>query len=165
MTRRAPVRMTWLLGAVGAALAAACGSSTNPHQPAPCPSYSGGKAAGDSLFGVYQLASYCIDTLPAHGPPADTGHVTLKRATPADSITAVFATQGQSPLNVAGTYTLSGTDSIHVTGNVITPLGPVGVELLGRFLLQQNTLSVSGRLLVTGTSPRPLSFIGARSGP
>jgi len=29
-------------------------------------------------------------------------------------------------------------------------------------MLQQNTLSVSGRLVVTGTSPHPLSFIGAR---
>ena len=165
MMRRAPVRMTWLLGAVGVAIAVACKGSTAPHQPALCPSYSGGKASADSLVGVYQLASYCIDTLPVHGPPADTGHVTLKRATPADSITAVFATQGQSPLNVAGTYTLSGTDSIHVTGNVTTPLGPVGVELLGRFLLQQNTLSVSGTLAVTLTSPHFLSFIGARPGP
>src|SRR5881394_1037857 len=136
MTQRAPVRMTRLLGAVGVAMAAACGDSTNPHQPVPCPSYSGGKASGDSLFGVYQLASYCIDTLPAHGPPADTGHVTLKRATPADSITAVFATQGQSPLNVAGTYTLSSTDSIHLSGQVSTPFGPQPVQLSGRFVLR-----------------------------
>jgi len=41
----------------------------------------------------------------------------------------------------------------------------VSVEVPGRFMLQQNTLSVSGRLIVTGTSPHPLSFIGARSGP
>src|SRR5436190_21328728 len=77
MTRRAPVRMTWLFGAVGLAMAAACGNSTNPHQPVPCPSYSGGLAQGDSLYGLYQLVSYCLDTLPAYGPPTVSGHVTL----------------------------------------------------------------------------------------
>src|SRR2546425_2158609 len=77
MTRRLAVRMTWLLGAVGVAMAAACSNSTTPHQPAPCPSYSGGLAQGDSLYGLYQLVSYCLDTLPAYGPPTVSGHVTL----------------------------------------------------------------------------------------
>jgi len=144
---------------------AACSNSTTPHQPAPCPSYNGGQSPGDSLFGVFQLESYCIDTLPAHGPPADTGHVTLTRATPADSITAVFATQGQSPLNVAGTYTLSSTDSIHLSGQVSTPFGPQPVQLSGRFVLRHDTLSVSGRLTVTGAGERALSFVGTRSAP
>jgi hypothetical protein len=162
MTRRAPVWTAWLLGAVAVVSAAACGSGTSPHQSAPCPSYNGGLSPGDSLFGVYHLKSYCIDTLPAHGPPADTGHVTLKHATPTDSITAVFATQGQSPLNVAGTYTLSGTDSIHLSGQLATPLGPTPVALSGRFILRHDTLSVSGLLTVTGGGQHPLSFVGTR---
>jgi|SRR2546422_977298 len=165
MTRRARVRMTWLLGAVGVAMAAACSNSTTPHQPAPCPSYSGGLSQGDSLYGLYHLVSYCLDTLPAYGPPADTGHVTLSHATAGDSFIAVLATQGQAPESILGTYTHPDPDSIHVTGQVRVPGLVLPVQLLGRFLLQQNTLSVSGRLTVTGTSPRPLSFVGARSGP
>src|SRR2546430_13232979 len=62
MKRCAPVRMTWLLGAVAAAIAVTCKSSTTPHQPTPCPSYSGGLSQGDSLYGLYQLVSYCLDT-------------------------------------------------------------------------------------------------------
>src|SRR5205809_849748 len=165
MTRRAPVRMTWLFGAVGLAMAAGCSNSTNPHQPVPCPSYSGGLAQGDSLYGLYHLVSYCLDTLPAYGPPADTGHVTLVHATAADSFIAVLATQGQPPESILGTYTHPDPDSIQVTGQVRVAGLAVPVQLLGRFMLQQNTLSVSGRLTVTGTSPRPLSFVGARSGP
>ncbi len=165
MTRRLVVRMTWLLGAVGVAMAVACSNSTTPHQPAPCPSYSGGLAQGDSLYGLYHLVSYCLDTLPAYGPPADTGHVTLVHATAADSFIAVLATQGQPPESILGTYTHPDPDSIQVTGQVRVAGLAVPVQLLGRFMLQQNTLSVSGRLTVTGTSPRPLSFVGARSGP
>src|SRR5436309_1437860 len=165
MTRRLAVRVTWLLGAVGVAMAGACSNSTTPHQPAPCPSYSGGLAQGDSLYGVYQLVSYCLDTLPAYGPPADTGHVTLSHAMGVDSFVAVIVSQGQPPESILGTYTHPLPDSIHVTGVVKVSGFPVSVELLGRFMLQQNTLSVSGRLTVTGTSPRPLSFVGARSGP
>ena len=89
----------------------------------------------------------------------------VTRATPADSITAVFATQGQSPLNVAGTYTLSSTDSIHLSGQVSTPFGPQPVQLSGRFVLRHDTLSVSGRLTVTGAGERALSFVGTRSAP
>jgi len=37
--------------------------------------------------------------------------------------------------------------------------------LPGRFLLQQNMLSVSGTLEVTGTSPHFVSFVGSRSAP
>jgi len=165
MTARASVWTTSFLGALGVAIAAACGNSTTPHQPAPCPSYSGGLSQGDSLYGLYHLVLYCLDTLPAYGPPADTGHVTLTHATAADSFIAVLATQGQAPESILGTYTHPVPDSIHVTGQVRVPGLVVPVQLLGRFLLQQNTLSVSGRLTVTGTSPRPLSFVGARSGP
>jgi len=120
---------------------------------------------GDSLYGLYHLVSYCLDTQPAYGPPADTGHVTLVHATAADSFIAVLATQGQNPESILGTYTHPGPDSIHVSGVVKVSGIVVSVELLGRFMLQQNTLSVSGRLIVAGTSPRPLSFVGARSGP
>ena len=66
------------------------------------------------------------------------------------------------PESILGTYTHPVPDSIHVTGVVKVSGFAVSVELLGRFMLQQNTLSVSGRLTVTGTSPRPLSFVGAR---
>jgi len=49
---------------------------------------------------------------------------------------------------------------------VVKVLGTgVPVQLLGRFLLQQNGLSVSGTLSVTGTSPHFVSFLGARPGP
>jgi hypothetical protein len=154
----------WALafGVAVAALAAACGGSTSPHQPGQCPSFSGGMSQGDSLYGLYHLVSYCLDTLPAYGPPADTGHVTLSRATAADSFIAVLATQGQVPESILGTYTHPVPDSIHVTGHVKTLIGAVPVEVLGRFLLRHDTLSVSGQLVVTGTSPRPLSFVGAR---
>jgi len=69
------------------------------------------------------------------------------------------------PESILGTYTHPVPDSIHVTGVVRTPLGSLGVEVLGRFLLRHDTLSVSGQLVVVGTTPHPLSFVGARSGP
>jgi len=147
------------------AISAACGNSTTPHQPGLCPSFSGGMSQGDSLYGLYHLVSYGLDTLPAHGPPTDSGHVTLSHATGVDSFVAVLATQGQQPESILGTYTHPLPDSIHVAGVVKVSGFPISVELLGRFMLQQNTLSVSGRLIVTGSSPHPLSFVGARSGP
>ena len=154
----------WALaaGVVAVALAAACGGSTNPHQPVPCPSYSGGLAQGDSLYGVYQLVSYCLDTLPAYGPPTVSGHVTLSHAMGVDSFVAVIVNQGQAPESILGTYTHPDPDSIHVTGVVKVSGFPVEVEVPGRFMLQQNTLSVSGRLAVTGANPHTVSFIGAR---
>ena len=155
----------WALavGVAAAALAAACGgSSTSPHQPGQCPSFTGGMSQGDSLYGLYHLVSYCLDTLPAYGPPVDTGHVTLTHATSADSFIAVLKTQGQAPESILGRYTHPVPDSIHVTGVVRTPLGSLGVEVLGRFLLRHDTLSVSGQLVVVGTTPHPLSFVGAR---
>ncbi|PYP59419.1 MAG: hypothetical protein DMD44_04875 [Gemmatimonadetes bacterium] len=165
MMRRAPVRITWLFGALGVAIAVACKGSTAPHQPTLCPSYSGGASQGDSLYGLYHLVSYCLDTLPAFTPPAESGHVTLTRAGGVDSFIAVLVAQGQAPESILGTYTHPLPDSIHVTGNVRVSGVAVPVEVLGRFLLQQNTLSVSGRLAVTLTSPHFLSFIGARSAP
>ena len=165
MMRRAPVRMTWLLWAVGFAIAVACKGSTAPHQPALCPSYSGGASQSDSLYGLYHLVSYCLDTLPAFTPPAESGHVTLIHATSVDSFVAVLVPQGQAPESILGTYTHPLPDSIHVTGVVKVSGFPVGVEVPGRFMLQQNTLSVSGLLIVTGTSPHAVSFIGSRSAP
>src|SRR5437016_13257135 len=163
--RRAPVRMTWLLGAVGVAVAVACKGSTAPHQPVLCPSYSGGAPPGDSLYGLYHLVSYCLDTLPAFTPPAESGHVTLIHAASVDSFVAFLVPQRQAPETILGTYTHPSPDSIHVTGNVKVSGFDVPVELLGRLLLQQNTLSVSGRLAVTLMSPHFLSFIGSRSSP
>jgi len=165
MMRRVPVRMTWLLGALGVAIAVACKGGTAPHQPALCPSYSGGASQGDSLYGLYHLVSYCLDTLPAFTPPAESGHVTLIHATSVDSFVAVLVPQGQAPESILGTYTHPLPDSIHVTGNVRVSGFDVPVELPGRFLLQQNTLSVSGTLKVTGTSPHFVSFVGSRSAP
>ena len=165
MMRRAPVRMTWLLGAMGVAIAVACKGSTAPHQPALCPAYSGGASQSDSLYGLYNLVSYCLDTLPAFTPPAESGHVTLIHAASVDSFVAVLVPQGQPRESILGTYTHPLPDSIHVTGVVKVSGFPVGVEVPGRFMLQQNTLSVSGLLIVTGTSPHTVSFIGARSGP
>jgi len=157
--------MAWLFGALRVAIAVACKGSTAPHQPTPCPSYSGGASQGDSLYGLYHLVSYCLDTLPAFTPPAESGHVTLTRATSADSFVAVLVPQGQPPETILGTYTHPLPDSIHVTGSVKVPGFLVSVQVPGRFMLQQNTLSVSGLLVVTGTSPHPLSFIGVRSAP
>ena len=168
MTRHA--RRLGLLGFVfmaAAAVAAACSGSTSPHQPTPCPSYSGGLPTGDSLFGLYGLVSYCADTLLPSAAPLDTGHVTLKRATPTDSFLAVLGPQGQPPESISGTYTLPGpgNDSIHVTGVVKTPLGSLPVQLLGRFQVRRgtahDTLFVSGQLSV-GPGAQPVSFIAAR---
>src|SRR6266853_312521 len=117
MTRCAPVRMTCLLGAVAAAIAVACKSSTTPHQPTPCPSYSGGLSHGDSLYGLYQLVSYCLDTLPAYGPPKISGHVTLSHAMAVDSFVAVILNQGQPPESILGTYTHPLPDTIHVSAD------------------------------------------------
>src|SRR2546425_11237023 len=164
MTRRAAVHMPWLVGAVGAAMAAACSNSTTPHQPTPCPSYSGGLSQGDSLSGLYQLVSCCLAPLPAYGPPKISGHVTLSHVMGVDSFVAVIVNQGQAPESILGRYTHPPPDSIHVTGVVKVSGFPVAVEVPGRFMLQQSTLSVSG-LLLTGTSPHSLSFVGARSGP
>src|SRR5260370_42492821 len=97
MTRCAPVRMTWLLGAVAAAIAVACKSRTTPHQPTPCPSYSGGLSHGDSLYGLYQLVSYCLHTLPAYGPPKISAHATLNPPPAVDSLDVVILNQGQPP--------------------------------------------------------------------
>jgi hypothetical protein len=166
MTRRARVRITWLLGALGVAIAVACKGSTGPHQPVVCPSYSGGLSQGDTLYGLYHLVSYCLDTLPAYTPPAESGHVTLSHGSGVDSFFAVLTAQGQQPESILGTYTHPLPDSIHVTGVVKVPgIGGVPLALLGRFLLQQNGLSVSGTLTVTGTTPHFVSFVGARSGP
>jgi len=82
-----------------------------------------------------------------------------------DSFIAVLVAQGQAPESILGTYPHPLPDSIHVTGNVRVSGVAVPVEVLGRLLLQQNTLSVSGRLAVTLMSPHFLSFIGARSAP
>src|SRR5256885_5225122 len=165
MMRRAAVRMPWRCGALGVAIAVACKSGTTPHQPTPCPSYSGGAWLADSLYGLYHLVSYCLDTLPAFTPPAESGHVTLTHAGSVDSFVAVLVPQGQPPETILGTYTHPLPDSIHVTGVVKVSGFPVGVEVPGRFMLQQNTLSVSGTLKVTGTNPHFVSFIGSRSGP
>jgi len=117
------------------------------------------------LYGLYRLVSYCLDTLPAFTPPAESGHVTLIHATSVDSFVAVLVPQGQAPESILGTYTHPPPDSIHVSGDVRVSGLAVPVQLLGRFLLQQNTLSVSGTLKVTGASPHFVSFVGARSGP
>ena len=154
--------MTCLFGALGVAIAVACKGSTAPHQPTPCPSYSGGASQADSLYGLYQLVSYCVDTLPASTPPAVSGHVTLSLAGATDSFFAVVVPQGQPPESILGTYTHPVPDSIHVTGTVRVSGISASVSVLGRFVLQQNTLSVSGQLAVTGTTPHFLSFIGAR---
>src|SRR5881296_4167397 len=106
MTARASAWTTSFLGTLGVAMAAACGNSTSPHQPGQCPSFTGGMSQGDSLYGLYHLVSYCLDTLPAYGPPADTGHVTLTKFAPADSFIAVIATVGQPSETISGTYTL-----------------------------------------------------------
>ena len=88
--------------------------------------------------------------------------LTLIHGTSVDSFVAVLVPQGQMPETILGRYTHPLPDSIHVTGNVRVSGFVVPVELPGRFLLQQNTLSVSGILNVTGTSPHFVSFIGAR---
>lgn len=155
-------RCVVLAGAVAAAIAVACSSSTSPHQPAVCPSYSGGAAQADSLYGLYHLVSYCLDTLPSFTPPAESGHVTLSHANAIDSFVAVLVAQGQQPESILGTYTHPVPDSIHVTGIVKVSGFNVDVQVRGRFLLQHDMLSVSGTLAVTGTSPHFVSFIGAR---
>src|SRR5947199_8059981 len=155
MTRRAPARTAWLFGALAVAIAVACKGSTAPHQPAPCPSYSGGLSQGDSLYGLYHLVLYCLDTLPAYGPPADTGHVTLTHATAADSFIAVLATQGQAPESILGTYTHPVPDSIHVTGVVKPPLGSVGGELLCRLLLRHDSHALREAAVVFRPTPPP----------
>ncbi len=158
MARRARWRTIWLLGAAAAATGACGGSSsTTVHQP-PCPTYFGGLAQTDSLYGLFHLVSYCLDTLPEHGPPSDTGHVTLSRGTSANSFVAVLATQGQPPESILGTYTDPLPDSLHVIGVVKVSGLAAAVELFGRFKLQQNTLSVSGNL-----AGRLLSFSGTRT--
>src|SRR5256885_10523000 len=96
MMRRAPVRMTWLLGALGVAIAAACKGSTAPHQPALCPSYSGGASQSDSPYGLYPLVSYCLDTLPPFTPPAQSGPATPIHATSVDSFVALPVPPGQA---------------------------------------------------------------------
>jgi len=141
---------------------AACGGSTSPHQPGQCPSYSGGVTGSDSLYGLFRLVSYCLDTLPAYGPPTDTGRVTLSRTASADSFIAVIATQGQPSESILGTYTHPVPDSIHVTGIIKISSISLSVELRGRFLLRSDSLSVSGRIAATGAGERPLSFVGAR---
>src|SRR5256885_4069579 len=97
MMWRAPVRMTWLLGAVGVAIAVACKGSTAPHQPALCPSYSGGAAQGDSLYGFFPPVSYCLGTPPPLTPPAASGPVPLIHGTSGGLFVAVLLPQGQMP--------------------------------------------------------------------
>src|SRR5438105_6524911 len=165
MAVRASVLRTSAIVALGVAIAVACKGSTAPHQPALCPSYSGGLSQGDSLYGLYRLVSYCLDTLPAFTPPAESGHVTLTHVGGVDSFVAVLVPQGQAPETILGTYTHPLPDSIHVSGHVRVSGFDVPVELPGRFLLQQTTLSVTVTLNVTGTSPHFVSFIGARPAP
>src|SRR5438045_5662595 len=118
MTRRTPARTAWLFGTLVVAIAVACKGSTAPHQPTPCPSYSGGASPGDSLYGLYRLVSYCLDTLPAFTPPAESGHVTLTHSGSVDSFVAVLVPQGQTPARMLGPCTHPLPGSIHVPGTV-----------------------------------------------
>src|SRR2546430_7919570 len=102
MTRRAPVRMTSVFGALGVAIAVACKGSTAPHQPTPCPSYSGGLSPGDSLYGLYHLVSDFLDTLPPFTPPAQSGPVKFVHATRAGSFVAPPVPPSPAPGNTPG---------------------------------------------------------------
>src|SRR5439155_19583692 len=130
--------------------------------PRPWPSYSGGLSQIASLYGLCPLVSYWLGALPAYGPPNISGHVTLSHAMGVDSFVAVIVNQGQPPESILGTYTHPLPDSIHVTGVVKFSGFPVEVEVPGRLMLQHNTLSMSGRLALTGAKPHTVSFIGAR---
>src|SRR5437762_12309584 len=116
-------------------MTAACSNSTTPHQPTPCPSYSGGLSQGDSLYGLYQLVSYCLDTLPASGPPNISGHVTLSHTMGVDSFVAVIVNQGQPPDSILGTYTHRLSHSIHVTRVVKASAAPASVDVPCRSVL------------------------------
>src|SRR5256885_17138958 len=102
MMRRAAVRMTWLCGALGVAIAVACKSGTTPHQPTPCPSYSGGASLTDSPYGLYHPVSDCLDPPPPFPPPAESGPATLAHAGGGGSFGAGPLPQGPAPGTTPG---------------------------------------------------------------
>jgi hypothetical protein len=150
MTRRMGDARVWAgtLG-VAVAVAAAC-KSTNAPQLAYCPSYRGGSATPASLQGSYSLVSFCQDTLPAGGPAQGvTGSLVMTVGTP-DSFKTLINIPNQTPVGLAGPYTLS-KDTIAVT---IGP--PVNIAFVATYAFAANTLYVSGTL--PGTA-QPLAIV------
>jgi hypothetical protein len=156
MKRRVAYRVTCGFAVGAAAVAVACSSSTSPHRGTPCPTYSGGSATPATVEGDYTLVSFCQDTLPAFGPPAVTGTLTLTAVAP-DSFKALITITNQSPLPLAGPYSLS-----HDTITVTLPAG------LGTFTgtynfashVSADTLFVSGAL--PGSPPSPIAIVFAK---
>lgn len=155
MTRRSAYECGAVVAAV-AAIAVACSSSTSPHVATPCPAYTGGSATPATLAGDYTLVSFCQDTLPAFGPPAITGSLTLTHTTN-DSFTATINVPTPPPVTLAGPYTIS-----HDTITVMLPL-PFGT-FTGTYAFASHasadTLFVSGFLL--GSPPPPIALVFAR---
>ena len=131
------------------AIAAAC-KSTSPPQLAYCPAYKGGSATPATLAGSYTLVSFCQDTLPAFGPAQGvTGSLVMTVGTP-DSLKTLITIPGQTPVALAGPYTLS-KDTIAVT------LGPpLNLAFVASYALAANTLYVSGTM--PGTA-QPLAIV------
>lgn len=147
MTRRMGYGRVWgcTLG-LAAVITAACKSTSAP-QLAYCPPYKGGSATPATLAGTYSLVSFCQDTLPT--VPGVTGSLVMTVGTP-DSLKTSINIPGQTPLVLAGPYTLS-KDTISVT------LGPpVNIAFVASYAFAANTLYVSGSL--PGTT-QPLAIV------
>ncbi|HKW40392.1 MAG TPA: hypothetical protein VJN39_03995 [Gemmatimonadales bacterium] len=154
MKRRDAHRLVCVvIGVMAAAVAVACSNSTSPHMGTPCPKYTGGSATPITLAGNYTLASFCEDTLPAFGPAQGfMGTLTMTHSASADSFQAVIQVPNQSPLALAGPYTI-GHDTITVT--LPQPYGTfTGTYAFA--LHPPDTLSVSG--LLPGNTPVAIVF-------
>jgi hypothetical protein len=159
MKRRSAYRLTcgFAVGAVAAAVAAACSSSTSPHVGTPCPTFQGGSADAATLAGDYTLVSFCQDTLPAITTAQGlTGTLTLTSVAP-DSFKATINIPLQQPVVLAGPYTVS-----HDTITVALPV-PLGT-FIGTYAFTStaggDTLFVSGHL--PGNPPPPIAIVFAR---
>lgn len=159
MKRRSAYRLTCGLtvAAVVAAVAVACSSSTSPHLGTPCPTYAAGSATPATLQGDYTLVSFCQDTLPAFGTAQGFGGtLTMTVGTP-DSFQATINIPLQSPVVLAGPYTVSH-DTITVT--LPAPFGTFKGTYAFADHASADTLFVSGFL--PGTPPPPIAIVFAK---
>jgi hypothetical protein len=159
MKRRLAYRLVWgfAVGAVVAAVAVACSSSTGPHVGTPCPTYSGGSATPATLVGDYTLVSFCQDTLPAFGTAQGfSGTLTMTVGT-VDSFQATINIPLQNPVVLAGPYAVSH-DTITVT--LPQPFGTFTGTYQFASHASADTLFVSGFL--PGSPPPPIAIVFAK---
>ena len=134
-----------IMTSVSIALVAACSSSST--------------GPGTALSGTYTLDTLVVDTGPALFPPTATGTLQFgSSSTFGVSLTLhPPAAPKDSTIGIAGTYTLSAADSIHLSilGGVVVIHG-THVETGNKLVLN---ITVPPGFIGTGTLPAPVHLV------